>query len=149
MNGFLARGRRELKHPATTADRPADGTVRRNASGWTPWGASRVVHGPALLMLLAACAPTAPPAVAPAPAPAMALRTTLDSIFRDTAFAYANWGVVVQSPRTGETLFRQNAERMFVPASNMKLVTAAAALQARSANARRRAGGRPSSVRHI
>ncbi|CAN5764678.1 hypothetical protein BH20GEM3_BH20GEM3_09690 [soil metagenome] len=77
-----------------------------------------------------ACTPSAPPAVAPAPAPAVALRTTLDSIFRDTAFAYAHWGVVVQSPQTGETLFRQNGEKMFVPASNMKLVTAAAALQA-------------------
>lgn len=127
---FLARERRELKHPAGTADRPADGSTRRNASGRTPWGSSRVVHGPALLLLLGACAPAAPPAVAPAPAPVVALRTTLDSIFRDTAFAYAHWGVVVQSPRTGETLFRQNAEKMFVPASNMKLVTAAAALQA-------------------
>ncbi|MDQ3308553.1 MAG: D-alanyl-D-alanine carboxypeptidase/D-alanyl-D-alanine-endopeptidase, partial [Gemmatimonadota bacterium] len=77
-----------------------------------------------------ACTPSAPPAVAPAPAPTVALRTTLDSIFRDTAFAYAHWGVVVQSPKTGETLFRQNGEKMFVPASNMKLVTAAAALQA-------------------
>ena len=122
---------RELKHPAATTGRPADGVARCGASARTPWSVSRVVHSPALValvLLLAACAGASAPPVAPAPA--ANLRTALDSIFRDTAFAYAHWGVVVQSPRTGETLFEQNSEKLFVPASNMKLVTGAAALEA-------------------
>ena len=122
---------RELKHPAGATDRPADGTTRGHASGGTPGRSSRVVYGPALVvlaLLASACAGASAPPIAPAPA--ASLRTALDSIFRDTAFAYAHWGVAVQSPRTGETLFQQNSEKLFVPASNMKLVTGAAALEA-------------------
>lgn len=38
------------------------------------------------------------------------------------------WGVVVQSLDNGEVLYRRNAERLVMPASNMKLVTSSAAL---------------------
>jgi D-alanyl-D-alanine carboxypeptidase/D-alanyl-D-alanine-endopeptidase (penicillin-binding protein 4) len=38
------------------------------------------------------------------------------------------WGVVVQSLDNGEVLYRRNAERLFMPASNQKLVTSSAAL---------------------
>ena len=38
------------------------------------------------------------------------------------------WGVVVQSLDNGEVIYRRNAERLVMPASNMKLVTASAAL---------------------
>jgi len=83
-----------------------------------------------LLAAAAACAP-APAAVAPAPAPARApLAAALDSLFSDTALAHAHWGVEVRSGRTGEVLYRRNAERMFVPASNMKIITGAAVLEA-------------------
>ncbi|HEU4883726.1 MAG TPA: D-alanyl-D-alanine carboxypeptidase/D-alanyl-D-alanine-endopeptidase [Longimicrobium sp.] len=92
-----------------------------------------------LLALAAACTP-ASPAVSPAPQampqPMMPATTTppiaaaLDSIFNDTAFASAHWGVLVRSLETGETLYARNAGRMFVPASNMKIVTASAALEA-------------------
>ncbi|HKP76361.1 MAG TPA: D-alanyl-D-alanine carboxypeptidase/D-alanyl-D-alanine-endopeptidase, partial [Longimicrobiaceae bacterium] len=54
----------------------------------------------------------------------------LDSIFGDTLFAGANWGVMVKSLESGRVLYRRNAEKLFVPASNMKLVTASAALEA-------------------
>jgi len=88
-----------------------------------------------VLALGAACAP-AQPAVSPAPsaAPAQtpatpAIAAALDSIFNDSLFASAHWGVLVRSLESGETLYARNAGRMFVPASNMKLVTAAAALE--------------------
>lgn len=86
-----------------------------------------------LLALSAACAParsvSAPvPAPAAAPAPP-AIAAALDSLFNDTLFANAHWGVLVRSLETGETLYARNPGRMFVPASNMKLVTAAAALE--------------------
>ena len=84
-----------------------------------------------LLAAAAACA-NQPAAVSPAPlarGPAAALAAALDSIFGDTLFAGAQWGVVVRSLDTGETLYRRNGEKLFVPASNMKLVTGAAALE--------------------
>jgi D-alanyl-D-alanine carboxypeptidase/D-alanyl-D-alanine-endopeptidase (penicillin-binding protein 4) len=52
----------------------------------------------------------------------------MDSAFSGPEFSRALWGVVVQSLDNGEVLYRRNAERLFMPASNMKLVTAAAAL---------------------
>ncbi|HEU0015179.1 MAG TPA: D-alanyl-D-alanine carboxypeptidase/D-alanyl-D-alanine-endopeptidase [Longimicrobium sp.] len=82
----------------------------------------------AALLALAACTPAAPSA---GPAPAAApIAAALDSIFGDSAFASAQWGVLVRSLDTGETLYRRNAGKMFVPASNTKIVTAAAALEA-------------------
>ena len=38
------------------------------------------------------------------------------------------WGVLVVDAATGETLYEQNADRYFTPASNMKLLTTALAL---------------------
>jgi serine-type D-Ala-D-Ala carboxypeptidase/endopeptidase (penicillin-binding protein 4) len=38
------------------------------------------------------------------------------------------WGLLVVDAQTGETLYQQNADRYFVPASNMKLFTTALAL---------------------
>ncbi|MBV9773231.1 MAG: D-alanyl-D-alanine carboxypeptidase/D-alanyl-D-alanine-endopeptidase [Gemmatimonadetes bacterium] len=86
-------------------------------------------HAIPLLLALAGCAPAARSAPAPAPA-AAPLRAALDSIFDDTVFASAFWGVEVRSLDSGETLYRRNAERLFIPASNMKIVTGAAALEA-------------------
>lgn len=43
-------------------------------------------------------------------------------------FAAARWGVCVVSLRDGRTLYARDAERLFLPASNMKLYTTAAAL---------------------
>ena len=89
---------------------------------------------PALLLALAAACAPARPAAVPAPAPVPAgqggIAAALDSIFNDTAFASAHWGVLVRSLESGETLYARNAGRMFVPASNMKIVTAVAALEA-------------------
>jgi serine-type D-Ala-D-Ala carboxypeptidase/endopeptidase (penicillin-binding protein 4) len=79
----------------------------------------------ALVLALAGCVPVARPAAAPAPS---MLAASLDSIFADTAFAHAHWGVLVKSLATGETLYQRNAGRAFVPASAMKLVTGAVAL---------------------
>lgn len=84
---------------------------------------------PALLLalLLSACVPVTRPAPAPAPS---GLATALDSIFADTAFAHAHWGVLVRSAATGATLYDLDSRKAFVPASAMKLLTGAAALAA-------------------
>jgi len=57
-----------------------------------------------------------------------ALAAEVDSALADPAFARASWGVVVQSLDNGQVLYRRNAERLFLPASNLKILTAAAAL---------------------
>ena len=53
----------------------------------------------------------------------------LDSILGDTAFAHAHIGALLVIPRTGDTLYSRNADRVFVPASNQKLLTGAVALE--------------------
>ena len=77
-------------------------------------------------MLAAGCAAHARPA---RPAPAVRhLAAELDSAFSGPEFSRALWGVVVQSLDNGEVIYRRNAERLAMPASNMKLVTSSAAL---------------------
>ena len=52
----------------------------------------------------------------------------LDDIFNDPNFDNANWGVVIQSLETGEYFYRRNANKLFIPASDLKLFTTAAGL---------------------
>ena len=52
----------------------------------------------------------------------------MDDIFNDPNFSNANWGVVIQSMETGEYFYKRNEDKLFRPASNMKLVTTAAGL---------------------
>ena len=58
-----------------------------------------------------------------------ALRRTIDSLVTGQPFANARWGVLVVRPSTGDTLYSRDAGKLFMPASNQKLVTGAAALE--------------------
>jgi serine-type D-Ala-D-Ala carboxypeptidase/endopeptidase (penicillin-binding protein 4) len=58
-----------------------------------------------------------------------ALGNALGPLLADTVMDHAHWGLLVRSLGTGETLFSHNADRLFVPASNMKLITGATVLQ--------------------
>lgn len=89
-----------------------------------------------------------PAAVAPAPTPASAapgevaattgaapatdprgsLIEKIDARFDDPKFANAFWGVVIQSLETGEVWYERNPEKVFMPASNEKILTTAATL---------------------
>jgi len=81
----------------------------------------------ALLGFLSGCAPLfGSLRGAPATPP---LAAELDYIFSDSAFAHAHWGVLIRSLDTGETLYSLNSDRLFVPASNVKLLTGAAILE--------------------
>lgn len=80
---------------------------------------------PLAALLLGGCIPLTRSAPAPRPS---ALAEALDSVFADTALAHAHVGVMVKSMRSGEVLYARNAGKEFVPASNMKLLTAAAAV---------------------
>ena len=57
------------------------------------------------------------------------LSSVLDPIVNAPTFAKGKWGVLVQSLATGQTLYQHNAEQPLIPASNIKLLTTAAAVQ--------------------
>ena len=60
--------------------------------------------------------------------PRAELRHLIDSLTAQPEFRSAQWGVLIVNPRTGDTLYSRNAGKLFVPASNMKIITSAAAL---------------------
>ena len=67
---------------------------------------------------------TAPPAaITPA-----TLAASIDAYIAQPQFARADWGIAVRSLDSGRILYAHNADRLFVPASNAKLFTAALAL---------------------
>jgi D-alanyl-D-alanine carboxypeptidase/D-alanyl-D-alanine-endopeptidase (penicillin-binding protein 4) len=76
-------------------------------------------------MLVAAVTVTPPSATAQ---DADALRHSLTRAIGSTGWGRARWGVLVRSLDTGETLFEIEPEAPLVPASNVKLLTSAAAL---------------------
>lgn len=55
-------------------------------------------------------------------------RDQLDYIFNDPAFNNAQWGAFIISLETGEFLYKRNEDKLFIPASNIKLFTTSAAL---------------------
>ncbi len=55
------------------------------------------------------------------------LQHDLEAIINEPVLARGTWGVLVQSLKNGETLFSSNPGKLLVPASDMKLVTLAAA----------------------
>jgi D-alanyl-D-alanine carboxypeptidase/D-alanyl-D-alanine-endopeptidase (penicillin-binding protein 4) len=106
-------------------------------------------------MLLAGCASAPPPRPAAARHPApitrpaspvpnaaspryvpSSLAAGIDAYLAQPRFAHAQWGIDVVSLDTGATLYRRNADALFLPASNAKLYTAALALQTLGADAR-------------
>lgn len=52
----------------------------------------------------------------------------LDDIFNDPNFSNARWGVLIQSLETGEYFYKRNEDKLFQPASNLKLFTTAAGI---------------------
>lgn len=86
----------------------------------------------------AACAPPASPAVEPGTllaadaAPVRPdrerLRSAIDSATASPEFANMHWGILIVDPARGDTLYSRNAGKLFMPASNQKLLTGAVAL---------------------
>jgi serine-type D-Ala-D-Ala carboxypeptidase/endopeptidase (penicillin-binding protein 4) len=56
------------------------------------------------------------------------LRSSIDSAVDDPKFANAFWGILIVDPESGDTLYSRNAGKLFMPASNMKIITGSAAL---------------------
>lgn len=79
-------------------------------------------------VLAAACATGGSRSSAPASNVRAALRHSIDSMVTQREFRDAHFGVLIVDPKTGDTLFSLNAGKLFMPASNMKIVTGAASL---------------------
>jgi D-alanyl-D-alanine carboxypeptidase/D-alanyl-D-alanine-endopeptidase (penicillin-binding protein 4) len=79
----------------------------------------------------------APLAGAREPSPPV-LRREIERIVARPALAHAWWGIEVRSLRSGRVLYARDAEKNFKPASTLKLVTTAAALDAFGPDARLR-----------
>jgi D-alanyl-D-alanine carboxypeptidase/D-alanyl-D-alanine-endopeptidase (penicillin-binding protein 4) len=63
------------------------------------------------------------------PCAAADLAQTIDALMAASPVARASVGIQVVNLRTGNALYSRNADRLFLPASNMKLFTAALALE--------------------
>ena len=88
---------------------------------------------PTVALFLAACsggrvAPPATPPAPPAPDARTALRTFIDSSVGTAEFRSAHWGILIVDPVRSETLYARNADKLFMPASNQKIITGAVAL---------------------
>jgi D-alanyl-D-alanine carboxypeptidase/D-alanyl-D-alanine-endopeptidase (penicillin-binding protein 4) len=70
--------------------------------------------------------------------PGSPLARDVDAILDRPALAHVFWGVEVRSLKTGQVLYSRNAAKAFRPASTLKLVTTAAALDSFGAEARLR-----------
>jgi len=90
---------------------------------------SRTRHLVSLLLAATACAPsTAPRPVSLGTGTNAALRTMIDSLADAPEFSNAHWGILIVDPERGDTLYARNAGKLFMPASNMKILTSATAL---------------------
>ncbi len=58
-----------------------------------------------------------------------ALRRDIDATLAQPLLAHGSWGVLAKSLKTDETLYALNAGKLMMPASNMKIVTLAAAAE--------------------
>lgn len=61
--------------------------------------------------------------------PRAALRAAIDSMADVPEFQNAFWGILIVDPDRGDTLYSRNAGKLFLPASNMKIVTSSVALE--------------------
>jgi D-alanyl-D-alanine carboxypeptidase/D-alanyl-D-alanine-endopeptidase (penicillin-binding protein 4) len=80
----------------------------------------------AMMLGLSGCV-TVMSTVRPSPAREV-LRHRIDSLTSQPQFRNAHWGVLVVNPRTRDTLYSRNAGKLFMPASNQKIITTAVAL---------------------
>lgn len=87
-----------------------------------------------LVLLLSSCAAratnaTSPPPGGVAPDAALDLGRDLDQMFGAPGLDHVQWGVSFYSVRQAKTLYSLNASRYLIPASNQKILIAAAAAE--------------------
>lgn len=79
--------------------------------------------------------PTPTPMPTPVPIQTLpSLQSKIVSVLRRSELSRGNIGIKIVSLDSGNTIFEENAEKYFMPASNMKVFTVAAAMQKLSPN---------------
>src|SRR3982750_1492814 len=79
-------------------------------------------------LVVAGCAPSSQVGITPARNPREALRHSIDSLASNPIFRNSHMGILVVNPASGDTLFSRNAGKLFMPASNQKIITGSVAL---------------------
>ena len=97
----------------------------RNRVGHLVRGVSASALGAALLL---GCASGGMGRSAGSPGTRAELRYAIDSMVASPKFSNAHWGILIVDPERGDTLYSRNAGKLFMPASNQKIVTGAVAL---------------------
>src|SRR5688572_26894716 len=79
------------------------------------------------VLILAGCAKNV--AVTPALAPLPKLRADIEQLVATPELRRTSWAVLIQSLDRADTFYTLNADKLMMPASNMKIVTLAAAAE--------------------
>jgi D-alanyl-D-alanine carboxypeptidase/D-alanyl-D-alanine-endopeptidase (penicillin-binding protein 4) len=82
----------------------------------------------ASVLVSVGCIPIAGSRGVPTRTPIESLRHSIDSLVNDPKFANGHIGLLIVNARTGDTLYSRNAGKLFMPASNEKLLTSSVAL---------------------
>jgi len=90
---------------------------------------ARTLYTALSLLLAAGCVP-ASTSPAPRTDERRALRQAIDSMLAAPDVRHARWGVLIVDPERGDTLYSRDAGKLFVPASNQKILTSAVSLDA-------------------
>ena len=76
----------------------------------------------------ASASAVAPGSIAPHVDDLARLRLSIDSAVNAPEFTNAHWGILIVDATARDTLYSRNADKLFLPASNMKIITGATAL---------------------
>lgn len=83
----------------------------------------------AVSLALAACHATPRPAARPQPPSLGSLQHDVDTLLDAPSLRRSSWGIAVRSLPNGRTVYARNAGKLLMPASNLKIVTLAAAAE--------------------
>ena len=97
------------------------------AAGFATTTATEAAAHPGKPATSSAVQTATPPATPVSPA-VQRLQAHISALLNSPDLAHGFWGIEVASLATGETLYSQNSDKLFTPASNTKLFTTAAAL---------------------
>src|SRR5690349_10854860 len=100
-------------------------TISYNHGTLMPKRSFRAYVALTLMLCLAASVETGAAAKKP---PKKDLAKEITAVISQPPLDRAHWGIDVVDLETGKTLYSENAEQLFLPASNTKLFTTAAAL---------------------
>ncbi|HQV32199.1 MAG TPA: D-alanyl-D-alanine carboxypeptidase, partial [Calditrichia bacterium] len=81
-----------------------------------------------LALLMIGCSASRPPVTTGSPNAVDQLRQQIEQILADIALTQSNVGIKILSLDRGEVLYSRDSHKLFHPASNMKLLTTATAL---------------------